>query len=151
MASLARIRREYMDVQKECTDTVSAGPKNDSNLYEWEGYILGPIGSPYEGGLFRLEISFPQDYPFKPPFVRFVTPVYHPNINKSGGICVDILKPQNWSPVLTISKVLLSISSLLTDANPNDPLEPDVAQQYILNRLLFDTTARKWTVRYAQP
>ena len=87
---------------------------------------MGPEDSAYTGGVFFLNIHFPTDYPFKPPKVQFVTKIYHPNINSNGSICLDILKDQ-WSPALTISKVLLSISSLLTDANPDDPLVPDIA------------------------
>jgi len=74
---------------------------------------MGPPDSPYEGGVFFLDINFPQDYPFKPPNVRFTTKIYHCNVNDQGGICLDILKGE-WSPALTISKVLLSICSLLT-------------------------------------
>lgn len=80
-------------------------------------YPLSPGFSPYSGGVFFLNIHFPSDYPFKPPKVNFTTKIYHPNINSQGAICLDILKDQ-WSPALTISKVLLSISSLLTDPNP---------------------------------
>ncbi|CAG8488772.1 9246_t:CDS:2 [Acaulospora colombiana] len=94
----------------------SAGPKGE-NLYEWVSTITGPAGSPYDGGIFFLDITFPQDYPFKPPKIVYRTRIYHCNINSSGQICLDILK-DNWSPALTISKVLLSICSLLTDANP---------------------------------
>ncbi|TKS89010.1 biquitin-conjugating enzyme E2 [Collichthys lucidus] len=97
-----------------CTD--SAGPKGD-NIYEWRSTILGPPGSVYEGGVFFLDIAFTPDYPFKPPKVTFRTRIYHCNINSQGVICLDILK-DNWSPALTISKVLLSICSLLTDCNP---------------------------------
>jgi ubiquitin-conjugating enzyme E2 D/E len=82
---------------------------------------MGPDDSPYTGGVYFMDIHFPADYPFKPPKVSFTTKIYHCNINSNGGICLDILKDQ-WSPALTISKVLLSICSLLTDANPDDPL-----------------------------
>ena len=82
--------------------------------------------SPYAGGVFFLSITFPTDYPFKPPKVSFTTKIYHPNINANGSICLDILRDQ-WSPALTISKVLLSICSMLTDPNPDDPLVPDIA------------------------
>ncbi|MEQ2313126.1 ubiquitin-conjugating enzyme E2 E1, partial [Ameca splendens] len=95
-----------------------AGPKGD-NIYEWRSTILGPPGSVYEGGVFFLDIAFTPDYPFKPPKVTFRTRIYHCNINSQGVICLDILK-DNWSPALTISKVLLSICSLLTDCNPGE-------------------------------
>jgi ubiquitin-conjugating enzyme E2 D/E len=95
-----------------------------------------------------LGIVFPSNYPFKPPQVYFKTKVFHPNINAQGGICLDILKDQ-WSPALMLSKVLLSISSLLTDANPKDPLVPEIARLYVENREEFNRTAREWTQRYA--
>lgn len=125
----------------------SAGPIEDK-LTEWTGQIIGPTGSPYEGGIFHLTIKYPQQYPFRPPEIKFNTQVYHPNINRHGSICLDILKDQ-WSPALTIDKVLLSICSLLTDPNPNDPLDADVAKVYKENRLTFDVTAREWTKKYA--
>lgn len=101
------------------------------------------------GGVFRLAIRFPSDYPFKPPIITFKTKIYHPNINSAGGICLDILKDQ-WSPALNISKALLSILSLLTDANPKDPLMPDIARQYVNDRAEYDDTARQWTLAHAQ-
>ena len=109
---------------------------------------MGPDDSPYSGGVFFLNIRFPPDYPFKPPKVSFTTKIYHPNINSNGSICLDILKDQ-WSPALTISKVLLSISSLLTDPNPDDPLVPEIANIYKHNIDQYNTTAREWTQRYA--
>lgn len=125
----------------------SAGPVGD-DLYHWQASIMGPPDSPYAGGVFFLSIHFPTDYPFKPPKINFTTKIYHPNINATGSICLDILKDQ-WSPALTISKVLLSICSLLTDANPDDPLVPEIANVYKLDRPRYEATAREWTKKYA--
>ncbi|KAJ3165539.1 Ubiquitin-conjugating enzyme E2 2 [Geranomyces variabilis] len=145
--SAKRIQKELAEISLDPPCNCSAGPKGD-NLYEWVSTILGPAGSPYAGGVFFLDIHFPQDYPFKPPKVVYRTRIYHCNINSNGAICLDILK-DNWSPALTISKVLLSICSLLTDANPHDPLVGNIAQQYIKDREEHDRTAREWTKRYA--
>ena len=126
----------------------SAGPINNDNMFEWEAFIIGPDDTPYQGGSFKLKITFPQNYPFKPPIIYFVTKIYHCNINHSGGICLDILNT-NWSPALTISKVLLSICSLLNEANPDDPLVESIAHLYNTNRDRHDYNARQYTLKYA--
>ena len=143
-----RIHRELQDLQKDPPLNCSAGPIGD-DMYNWEGVMFGPSDSPYAGGMFNVTVQFPVDYPFKPPRVMFTTKIYHPNINAQGFICLDILK-QNWSPALTVSKVLLSILSMLTEPNPNDPLMPDIANQYKTNRAEYEQTAREWTQLYAQ-
>ncbi|XP_019896209.1 ubiquitin-conjugating enzyme E2 E1 isoform X1 [Esox lucius] len=145
--SAKRIQKELADITLDPPPNCSAGPKGD-NIYEWRSTILGPPGSVYEGGVFFLDIAFTPDYPFKPPKVTFRTRIYHCNINSQGVICLDILK-DNWSPALTISKVLLSICSLLTDCNPADPLVGSIATQYTTNRAEHDRTAKQWTKRYA--
>jgi ubiquitin-conjugating enzyme E2 D/E len=117
-------------------------------MFHWQATIMGPSDSPYAGGVFLVQIHFPPDYPFKPPKVAFRTRVYHPNINSNGSICLDILKEQ-WSPALTVSKVLLSICSLLTDPNPEDPLVPEIAHMYKTDRPRYEETARAWTQKYA--
>jgi ubiquitin-conjugating enzyme E2 D/E len=144
-----RLQREYAEIQQDPPVGCTAGPVNDNDFFNWEAMIFGPEDSPFNGGIFHLSIRFPSDYPFKPPIVTFKTKIYHPNINAAGGICLDILKGQ-WSPALTVSKVLLSILSLLTDANPNDPLVPEIAELYRQNRAAYDIRAREWTQVYAQ-
>eukprot|EP01104_Vermistella_antarctica_P019177 TRINITY_DN7397_c0_g1_i1.p2 TRINITY_DN7397_c0_g1~~TRINITY_DN7397_c0_g1_i1.p2 ORF type:complete len:151 (-),score=31.18 TRINITY_DN7397_c0_g1_i1:91-543(-) len=142
-----RIQKELAEISLDPPCNCSAGPKGD-NLFEWVATIMGPGGSPYAGGVFFLDISFKEDYPFKPPKVTFRTRIYHCNINSGGEICLDILS-NNWSPALTISKVLLSICSLLTDCNPKDPLVNQIAQQYMNDRKTHDKMASEWTRRYA--
>jgi len=148
MSSLRRIARDLKELQEGPLSNCSAGPVDESNMHVWKANIIGPDDSPYARGIFFLDIEFPLDYPFKPPHIQFVTKVYHPNINATGGICLDILKGQ-WSPALSIGKVLLSICSLLTDANPRDPLMPEIARQYENDRPTFELTAREWTQKYA--
>lgn len=145
--SARRLQKELAEITLDPPPNVSAAPKND-NLYEWVATILGPPGSVYEGGVFFLDVHFPENYPFKPPKVVFKSRIYHCNINSQGTICLDILK-DNWSPALTISKVLLSIASLLTDCNPADPLVGSIAHQYTHNRDEHDKMAKVWTKRYA--
>jgi ubiquitin-conjugating enzyme E2 D/E len=146
--ALRRIQTELANIYKEGIDNISMGPCGD-NLFQWDATIIGPVKTPYEGGIFKLSITFPPDYPFKCPKVSFKTRIYHPNINSRGDICLDILK-SNWSPALTISKVLLSICSLLNDPNPNDPLVPEIANMYKQNPDTYEKIAREWTVLYAQ-
>lgn len=145
--SLKRINNELLEIQKEPPLNCSAGPIS-SNLYLWDANIIGPSDSPFSGGLFKLKISFPKDYPFKPPKIKFLTRIYHPNIDKYGNICLDILNT-NWSPALTIIKVLLSISSLLTDPNPNDPLDKNIADIYLKDKQQYFKKAREYTIKYA--
>ncbi|XP_057544707.1 ubiquitin-conjugating enzyme E2 8-like [Amaranthus tricolor] len=145
--AMKRIIKELQDIRRDPPTSCSAGPVSE-NLYQWQATIIGPAVSPYAGGVFILTIHFPTDYPFKPPKIAFRTKVFHPNINNNGNICLDILRDQ-WSPALTISKVLLSICSLLTDPNPDDPLVPEIAHMYKKDRTKYEATAQSWTHKYA--
>ena len=148
MKALKRISKEIEELSKEPPMNCSAGPINPDNLMEWEANILGPTNSPYTGGVFKLSLSFTDKYPFKPPKIKFITKIFHPNINRNGSICLDILN-NNWSPALTIIKVLLSISSLLTDPNPKDPLDKEAANLYLNNIEEYNKKARLYTIQYA--
>ena len=149
MACKKRILQEIKDLNNfELSNFISAGPVSEDNIFTWSAKINGPKDSPYEGGIFVLAIDFPKEYPFKPPKINFITKIYHPNINSGGSICLDILNSQ-WSPALTISKTLLSICSLLTDPNPDDPLVSSIAQLYKNNINKYNEEAKLWTSKYA--
>ncbi|XP_057870198.2 ubiquitin-conjugating enzyme E2 8-like [Cryptomeria japonica] len=109
---------------------------------------MGHPNSPYSRCVFFFTIHFPVDYPFKPPKVVFHIKIFHPNMNRNGSICLDILKEQ-WSPALTISKVLLSICSLLTNPNPKDALVPKISHMYKNDKAKYEATARNLTQMYA--
>ena len=124
--AITRIKSDYLEIKKDMTTHWSAGP-TDSDLFLWNAMIIGPENTPYEDGIFHVEIKIPGTYPFDPPTLKFTTKIFHPNISYNGYICLDILR-KNWSPVLTISKVLLSLYSLLSQPNPNDPLVPGIGR-----------------------
>ena len=148
MSVARRIQKELKDIHSDPPSNCSAGPSGDS-LFHWNASIMGPADSPYENGVFYMDIFFPTSYPFKPPKVTFKTKIWHPNISHtSGSICLDILASQ-WSPALTVSKVLISICSMLDEPNPKDPLVPEAADMYLRDIKQYNTYARNWTLQYA--
>ena len=148
MINNKRVLKEYSDFQKDQLPNLSVNQVKEDDIYEWEGTIIGPEDTPYENGIFKLRINIPNDYPFKPPQIEFKTKIYHCNVSSKGEICLDILK-EKWTPALTISKTLLSICSLLSDPNPDDPLVSSIASKFKNNRKEHDETARNWTKLYA--
>ncbi|KAI5370761.1 Putative ubiquitin-conjugating enzyme E2, ubiquitin-conjugating enzyme/RWD [Septoria linicola] len=144
-----RIIKETERLQNEPVPGISATPHDDNARY-FDVVVEGPGGSCYEGGIFQLELFLPDDYPMCPPRIRFLTRIYHPNIDRLGRICLDVLK-NNWSPALQIRTILLSIQALLGAPNPEDPLNEAVAKQWKENQPEAIKTAREWTQLYAQP
>ena len=143
-----RLKRELVLMNKSPPENCSAGPVDDSDLFVWQATIFGAKDGPYEGGVFKLAIKFSKDYPFKAPRCMFLTPIYHPNVDERGAICLDILK-ENWSPALTVAKLLLSICSLMEDPNPDDPLRIDAADLYLKDKTKYFAKAQEQTMLYA--
>ncbi|ONH75896.1 Ubiquitin-conjugating enzyme E2 N [Pichia kudriavzevii] len=149
---MASLPKRIIRVQRLITDPVpgiTATPHED-NLRYFDVTLTGPSGSPYEDGVFKLELYLPDDYPMTAPKVRFLTRIYHPNIDRLGRICLDVLK-NNWSPALQIRTILLSIQALLSSPNPDDPLANEVAEQWKGNYQEAIKTAKEWTKTYAKP
>ena len=123
-------------------DGVTAVPINELNLFEWQAIILGPDQTPYEGGIYELTLSIPCEYPLKPPKVRFKTEIFHPNVYPNGDVCIDILQDQ-WSEVMSIEKILISIRSLLNEPNDKSPANPEAALLYKEHRNEFHQRIRE--------
>lgn len=148
MAALPRrIIKETQRLLQEPVPGIIAVP-DEANARYFHVIVSGPTDSPFEGGSFKLELFLPEDYPMSAPKVRFMTKIYHPNIDRLGRICLDILKDK-WSPALQIRTVLLSIQALLSAPNPDDPLANDVAELWKVNEVEAIRNAKEWTERYA--
>ena len=152
--AIKRIQKELTEFNKNAEDGFSAGPIDDSNMFEWEASIPGPEDSLYEGGTFDLKINFPSAYPFKPPQLFFQTKIYHPNFTKDRVICchaLDLLF-NDWSPEITILKILKEIQFLLKNPKYDRPCgfeNEEIAEVYKKDKRLFEKTAREWTEKYA--
>nr|CAD7257356.1 unnamed protein product [Timema shepardi] len=142
-----RLRNELKGLRTDPPEGIEAVPL-DPKCCHWQATITGPVGSPYEGGLFYLYIQVPYSYPMCPPIVRFLTRIFHPNVSRHGDVGIDSIH-HNWSLALTISKVLISLQSLLTDPYCEVCMEPEVGELYLNDRDTFEDVARTWTWRYA--
>lgn len=164
LGAMAQAARLSLRMQKELKLLIEDPPPGASfpslsshsssvSLSSIDAQIKGPEGSVYEKGIFKLKIQIPERYPFQPPIVTFVTPIYHPNIDTGGRICLDILNlpPKGaWQPSLNVSTLLTSIGLLLSEPNPDDGLMHEASREYKYNRQLFDQKARSMTEKYAE-
>ena len=124
---------------------------DEDSITHWTAVITGPTDTPFHGGSFLVDLIFPSEYPFVPPLVTFRTPIFHPNVSTTGAICLDILKPASgsWSPLMSVPALLLSIQSLMSDPNPDDPLNVEAAELYIKSERDFAKKAIEETRKYA--
>ena len=144
-----RLVRELQQLQADETLHPHLGQLDMAGLDSFSITVAGPEGTPYERGAFRVHVRLPDDYPFVPPVVRFLTRCFHPNVDPDlGDVCLDLLK-QEWTPALTLSTVLLSIVVLLGEPNAEDPLSQAVADLMLRDPGAYKRTARLWTERYA--
>lgn len=123
-----RLMRDFRRMQNDPRNGVDGAPM-DNNIMAWQAVIFGPDDTPWEGGTFQLVMEFTEDYPNKPPIVKFVTKMFHPNIYADGKICLDILGNQ-WSPIYDVAAVLTSIQSLLSDPNPQSPANAEASKLF---------------------
>ena len=144
MSSLAlkRLNKELSRFQSS-NDITGITIDNPEDMLKWSAKIKGPPDSPYEEGTFDMLIRFDEDYPVKPPSVKFLTPMYHPNVHRDGKICVDVLQHE-WSPTQNVRTILLSVMSLLTDPNPSSPANREAAELYLKDKKEYETKVRNY-------
>ncbi len=149
--NLSRINADLQDMASgDIPETILDVEINDDNILG-PHYIKinGPPDTPYQNGIFKMELIVSQTYPFQPPHLKFLTKMYHPNISQyDGSICIDILKDQ-WSAALKLKSIILSISSLLENPNPRDPLEPYIADIYMTDKKQFNENVIKHVKKYS--
>ena len=138
--ALKRINIELNNFKKEIVEGFVL--IDTEKLWIWKGILYGPPDSPYEKGKFSFQITFDDDYPKKAPSVKFLEPIFHPNIYRDGKICIDILQPHEWSPVQSVRTIMLSLRSLFMDPNPSSPANAEAAKMYLTDRAKFDEYVR---------
>eukprot|EP00299_Pterocystis_sp_00344_P005877 c17620_g1_i1.p1 GENE.c17620_g1_i1~~c17620_g1_i1.p1 ORF type:complete len:171 (-),score=20.19 c17620_g1_i1:26-514(-) len=144
-AVIKRLQSELMSLMMSGDSNISAFP-NEDNLFSWTSVIKGPAEGMYDSMQFQLSLTFPPNYPFAAPTVKFVTPCFHPNVDQHGNICLDILKDK-WSAAYTVRTILLSIQSLLDEPNNDSPLNTQAAQLWVSNPEEYKRILQK---RYAE-
>lgn len=148
-----RMARELGLLSRSPPPGIAAWMKEEGRVDVLEAEISGAKGTPYEGGIFRLEVGIPPEYPLQPPRVRFVTRIYHPNIDDAGRICLDTLNmpPKGaWKPSLNIATMLASVQLLMAEPNPDDGLMVDITEEYKTSRETFEAKARALTAKHAK-
>ena len=142
--AVKRLKKEFSRFDKDPVNWCKIQPI-DEDLFHWRGYIKGPPNTPYEGGQFNFEITFPVKYPYDPPTVRFTTRIYHPNITIEGDICLN-----GWGPSVNVHQILLSLHCMLSTPDLTSPLVPEIARLIEADKWAYEAVAKEWTRKYAK-
>ncbi len=144
-----RLKNELNKLINEPVCNSEIALEKEDDIRVWIVILEGPAGTPYEGGFFKLRFVFPDNYPFKPPEVKFLTSVYHPNIKlDTGDICLDVFS-SSWTPTQKVSEILEKIASILQSPSAVSPLEPEIANELQNKPKEFEKKAKEYTAKYA--
>ncbi|KAM0720849.1 hypothetical protein Q7P37_003134 [Cladosporium fusiforme] len=152
MATNKRIMKELGDINTQPPTGCTINLVNEDDINNWEVTMQGPPDSVYADGKFKILVTLPKDYPFKPPGVSFKTKIYHPNVSNDdrGAMCLGMLRPDEWKPPNKIKDVLALVRTVLAAPQPDDAVETGIAEQFKNDRSAFDKNARDWVERYAK-
>ena len=150
LQTMKYLKNEFQQLQNDPILSLGAtvGLPNPSNIFHWNITLLGPVDTPYAGGMFFLTADFPDDYPEKKPEIKFTNKIYHLNVRESDGhICISTLN--QWVPRTPMVNVISAIFALFYEQNPLSPYSVSMAAQYKLRRNEFNRIAAEWTQKYA--
>eukprot|EP00466_Bigelowiella_natans_P019930 jgi/Bigna1/57270/fgenesh1_pm.8_\ len=147
-AARKRLANERKNFRKQKPFGFFARPEKNKdgsqNLFKWLCGFPGKKGTAWEGGRYKVVLTFPEDFPSNPPSARFEPKIYHPNVFDDGSICLSILKPdKNWAASLSVSQILLGIQALLDDPNCEDPANQPASAMYTKKRDKYDKKIRE--------
>ncbi|KAI2660227.1 Ubiquitin-conjugating enzyme E2 L3 [Labeo rohita] len=149
MAASRRLHKELDEIRKSGMKNFRNIQVDESNILTWQGLIV-PDNPPYDKGAFRIEITFPAEYPFKPPKITFKTKIYHPNIDEKGQVCLPVISAENWKPATKTDQVIQSLIALVNDPQPEHPLRADLAEEYSKDRKKFFKNAEEFTKKHGE-
>ena len=149
MAATKRLHKELVDIRKSGTTDLRNIDVDESNVLTWRGLIV-PHSKPYDKGAFRIEINFPEEFPFKPPKITFKTKIYHPNIDEKGQVCLPVISAEKWKPATRVEQVLQDLINMVNEPEPDHPLRPDLADEYIKDRKRFFKNAEDFTKKHGE-
>ncbi|KAK4537591.1 hypothetical protein CDCA_CDCA13G3616 [Cyanidium caldarium] len=141
-SSRLRLAADLRAMAQDPPDGCSAAPVSEDNMYVWWATVIGPENSEWENAVLTLRLTFPEQYPDKPPRVRFTCEMFHPNVYSDGNVCLSLLN-ENWSAAYSVSSILTAVRSLLTDPNPNSPANPEAAQLFSTNYTQYKKRVRR--------
>ncbi|KYK54438.1 hypothetical protein DCS_06396 [Drechmeria coniospora] len=149
--SSKRITKEFAEMSQNPPPDFSVSLPASQSIHSWHVVLSAPAGTPYHPGRFALLLTLPTDYPFKPPSLRFLTRIYHPNVTDDslGNICLAILKSDQWKPSTKIAAVLDAVRNLLVEPQPDDPLEERIADEYRTDKVAWEKKAQQHVQKYA--
>jgi len=151
--SSSLLKKQLLELSRNASESFSAGLVDD-DIYKWEIIIMGPPATFYEGGYFKARMEFPDQYPHKPPKLKFTSKMWHPNVHTNGNVCISILHDgedefgyekanERWTPVHTVESILISVISMLADPNDESPANIDAAKQWREDREGFKKEVAK--------
>ncbi|KAL7753507.1 SUMO conjugating enzyme Hus5 [Sorochytrium milnesiophthora] len=146
----ARLQEERKQWRKGFFCKPSKAADGTLNMMLWEAGIPGKKETPWEGGLYKVVLAFPDDYPSKPPKVKFTPPLFHPNVYPSGTVCLSILnEDEGWKPSITVKQILLGVQELLNEPNPNSPAQQEAYALLKRDKALYERKVREQAKQFA--